>query len=170
MTIVSPKQVFSFYLQNARPAPITDLRAVVDRFVGFEATQEHQAKHRDFYSSLTQEQVWYGGSADESILKVLFEEWVFLQENSWIISRIKKPFDKFIEAGAVSLQVGGTTVKRMVAKTLKHKEDYVFSRLDYLRALAKWVAVGGSTVVPLFNPIAGALVNAASGYFLLLDP
>lgn len=39
-----------------------------------------------------------------------------------------------------------------------------------LRALAKWIAVGGPPVAGLLNPIAGALASGVAEGFLLIDP
>jgi hypothetical protein len=39
-----------------------------------------------------------------------------------------------------------------------------------VRAAAKWIAVGGPTILGVVQPILGAVASATSGYFLLFDP
>lgn len=104
---------------------------------------------------------------------ILNEEFAFLTKHSWLSSRIFAPFRVFIDRGAAALQLGRSSWDSIVRRTLKITEEDVPSPLtkrEHLRSLAKWVAVGGSGVSSLFDPIMGALAGTASGYFLLLDP
>ena len=43
-------------------------------------------------------------------------------------------------------------------------------RVRQVRAVAKWLAVGGASATPFFPPPLGAAVTAAASYFLLVDP
>jgi len=79
----------------------------------FEITQDHKDKFPSFYESLL------GDIENKILAEILFEEWIFLQEKSWIISGIKKPFDYFIKAGAVGIEFGKKTLDFAVKRTLK---------------------------------------------------
>lgn len=107
------------------------------------------------------------------VAEILREEWAFLTTHSWIASRIKRPFSAFIKAGAVAIEGSRDLFDRVAARTLKMSPPLLPAGLssgDRLRAISKWVAVGGSSAASLLVPPFGALTNLVSGYFLLLDP
>ncbi len=134
-------------------------------FTYFEIPKEiYREKYAYFYENLY-EDVEY-----RELVEILFEEWVFLQEFSWIVAKSKKAFEKFKEAGAVVIEFSEKAVDKLVKRTLKKKDDDFISTFDRLRALGKWVAVGGSSVTSFFNPLAGSLIGFGTGIFLLLDP
>src|SRR5438445_5372660 len=84
--------VFNFFLHNARPAQISELSSIVGTYIGFEATPNHRALYEAFYGSLSEQRLLRGRNLDQTITEVLFEEWVFMQQQSWIVSRIRKSF------------------------------------------------------------------------------
>ena len=105
------------------------------------------------------------------ILNILIEEWIFLQERSWIVSRIKKPFSRFIDAGSVCLQFSSRAVDRIINRTLRRGNNELVSKVDRFRAFGKWIAVGGPTIIgPFINPMLSMIGPLAAGYFLLFDP
>lgn len=130
----------------------------------FEITQDQKEKFGSFYESLL------SNTENDILAEILFEEWIFLQERSWIISRIKKPFNYFIKSGTIGIELGRKTLDLAVKRTLKKDDTNIVTNADKLRAFAKWIAVGGQSVLPLVNPIAAVLGSAATGYFLLVDP
>ena len=131
----------------------------------FEIPREvYQKKYWHFYKSLREE------IEDRDLIEILFEEWVFLQEFSWIVAKSKKTFEKFKEAGAVVIEFSEKAVDKIIKRTLKKKDDEFVNTFDKLRALGKWVAVGGASATSLMNPGIGALVGFGAGIFLLLDP
>jgi hypothetical protein len=97
---------------------------------------------------------------------VLFDEWYFLTHESWLVSRLKAPFRAMVRAGELGVEVLNPIVRR----TLKDKAPDVIKTADRLRALGKWMAVGGPSAAAFVNPIAAALVSPVAGGFLLLDP
>jgi len=167
-------QAFKFFQQNAYPAELSNLKALMREhsniIVTFECALEHKKKHREFFESLLEESRFWREYLDEHTLNILFEEWVFLQEYSLIVARIKRTFNRFINAGAVCLQFGRKTFRTLVRRTLKKKDDELITNVDKLRALGKWIAVGGSAVLPFFNPTISAFGSLVGGYFLLFDP
>ncbi len=131
----------------------------------FKIPQEiYRRKYDYFYENL------YREVQNKELVEILFEEWVFLQEFSWIVAKSKKAFEKFKEAGAVVIEFSEKAVDKLIRKTLKKKDDDFVNTFDKLRALSKWIAVGGSSITSFFNPTIGSLINFGSGVFLLLDP
>ena len=57
-------------------------------------------------------------------------------------------------------------VRRTIRKDAHHKN----SLNDRVRAIAKWVAVGGGAAAGIIGPVVGALDAATGGMFLLCDP
>jgi hypothetical protein len=111
---------------------------------------------------------------DEVIRSILEEEWAFLQGQSWLASRIRRPFRKFIDGGAAAVEFGREAFDLLARRTLKIPavEDVppALTPEKRLRAVAKWAAVGvpgvASSIFPVLTPIAPAV----AGYFLLFDP
>ena len=105
------------------------------------------------------------------LANILFEEWIFLSEHSWVVSRIKKVFKDFLNAGAVYLEFGKVATYGIAKHTLKSTDKEFISNIDYLRALGKWIAVGGPPVISLFKSVPLTFLSTAcAGYFLLFDP
>lgn len=110
---------------------------------------------------------------DDLVLRILVDEWLFLTSQSWIASRIRKPFAAFLKAGVVAVEWGGKQIDQIVAKTLKIPPSEMPSALSpgqRVRAAAKWIGVGGSSASALVNPMVAFLIGAATNVFLLLDP
>jgi len=166
--------VFRFFLLSARPSAIQELSSLVkdysNQVIGFEVSEQYARKHKAMYSALRETAYRNEDFFDSNVLDALFEEWVFLNEYSWIVSRIKKSFNKFIDAGAVCVQFGKKSVDTIMRKTLKREQNDPISRLDMLRAFGKWVAVGGIPTVSLIDPLAAVFSNIIAGSFLLFDP
>lgn len=108
-------------------------------------------------------------------MSTLFEEWVFLQENSVILARLRRTFDTFARAGATYLHLGEVAHPFHVAvrRTLHLEATDAIGRSGYARAVAKWIAIGGPSLVGLplgIPPIWIAASSLASGFFLQMDP
>lgn len=130
----------------------------------YEVSRNEREKYSVFYDHLLSE------TRRDIISNILFEEWVFLHEESWVISRIKKPFIYFVKAGGVAIEIGERTLNLAVKKTLKKGDDNLINNADRLRAAAKWVAVSVPPFLSPTNPIIGAISSAVTGVFLLMDP
>ena len=103
------------------------------------------------------------------VSNILYEEWIFLMNHSWIIARTKKGFQKLINAGGVCIEVGEKLINKLVDKTLRdNKEER--KRIEYFRAYAKWIAVSGTPMIALVEPVSGVIASSAAGVFLLFDP
>lgn len=108
-------------------------------------------------------------TGNEWITQILFEEWEFLTTNSWLIAKLRTAFDKIVEAGGTAIYISKQAFEIAVRKSIKKPEGEL-SPNDKLKATAKWVAVGGSVLSDFVAPVSGAILNAASGMFLLCDP
>jgi|GEM_PF-1809328 len=136
-------------------------KRVIQKFK-IQATEEE--KFSGFYESLLRE------TGNKNVTEILFEEWVFLQEKSWVISRIKKPFSYLIRSGAVSIEISRRTLDLAAGGTHKKDDDDIITKAERLTTFAKWVALGEPSVLPPVNPMDRALFGAGAGYFLLFDP
>ncbi len=104
----------------------------------------------------------------------LFQEWVFLQEMSWIGSLTRASFTTMVHAGATSLEFGERMAKKAVRSTRNLGSNDPITKLDVLMTTFKWVATGGIAVTPTLLGVAG-LEAAVAGFvankaFVLIDP
>lgn len=164
-----------FYLQNASMVNIVYLRSLLQKYKKnikiHDFSEEYLSKHEKLKTALPEYLKLYVTSQDNNIVNCLLEEWMFLQENSWIVSRSKKTFIKLKDAGSVCIELGKKTLDDAIKRTLKlDKENQALNIARRLRAFGKWTAVGGASASSLIDPIVGILASAASGFFLLLDP
>jgi len=112
--------------------------------------------------SIPQESEW--------ITQIVFEEWGFLTTQSWLLAKVRKPFDHMIEAGATAIEISKKTMEKAIRTTVKKDPTLDLSFKDKAVAVAKWVAVGGSSASSLIEPVTGAVISFAAGMFLLYDP
>jgi len=160
-----------FFLHNATPSDPEELYSLMGRYSNivslFEPTEQLRGKHIQMYENLREELYLRGELLDKDLLSILFEEWVFMQEYSWVVSRIKKPFNRLISAGAVCTQFSQITVDMLIRRTLRRDSDYYLSNVDRLRAIFKWIGVG------VGSPFLGSInlwLSGIPGLFLLFDP
>ncbi len=108
-----------------------------------------------------------------------FLEWVFLTTQSWVAAASRRTFDAFKRAGAIAIEmpreafdfVVRRTPRVMAAAGQRHiAPPDVLTANQRVRAVAKWVAAGGSPWTFLLGPFIGAFAATASGIFLLFDP
>jgi len=129
---------------------------------------------------------------DRWVTQVMIEEWEFLMTHSWLFAKTRAIYDRIVNAGGKAFYVTkeklehavrvvkdktkavGHTVRDatdpLVARTVKKLPGQEVSPNDRVRALAKWVAVGGGATAGLMVPIGGAALAGVSGLFLLYDP
>ena len=169
------EKLSEYFLFNAYPAEPSEIRMQLKKnaniLSGFEARRQDIERYYEIYNNLREDLSYLEKPFDEYIFKILIEEWIFLQEESWIVSRIKKPFNRFVDAGSVCLQFGGRAADRMINRTLRRSNDELISKADRLRAFGKWIAVGGPSVLGILNnPAIAVAVPFIAGFFLLFDP
>ena len=110
---------------------------------------------------------------DPIVFGTLLDEWTFLTSKSWVASRVRRPFSAFIRAGGVAIEWGGRNFDRVAARVLRIPRQEMprpLTRGQRLRAVTKWIAAGGSSALPLVDPISAVIGSVAIGYFVLFDP
>ncbi|WP_456468016.1 hypothetical protein [Archaeoglobus sp.] len=158
-------EVISYFKDGAKVIDLRYLRERLEKekkLEQFKLMRDHLEKYSTFFEFLLI------NTKNDKIARILLEEWVFLQEKSLAISRIKKPFKEFVKAGAVCIEFGKRTLDYAVSRTVK-KESDLLTTVDRLRAVAKWIAVGGPQILPLVDPLT-KLVGLSTSFFLLFDP
>lgn len=141
-------------LRNVRSAPDFEMR---------------YQKHSEFLENLRIE------VPDPAVYEILAEEWVFMNEYSYIVASIKRGFEKFLRAGASYLIIGkkGMDLALSLAVNGPNKNPIgaPLNAFSIFRAVAKYVAAAGSsigtTVIP--NGV-GIGVAIGSAIFLIMDP
>ena len=106
---------------------------------------------------------------DEDVALLLYQEYEFVTTQSWLFAKVRAGLDRLINAGASALHVSKRQFEMVTRRALK-KPEGPLSPNDRVRAAAKWVAVGGTPVWALIEPISGAIGTAIGGFFLLYDP
>jgi len=104
--------------------------------------------------------------------QILAEEWTFLNTQSWIGSRLLRPFSTFFRHGASFVQVGW---RRIAARTLKLPREITnqpLTGIQHTRAVFKWVAAGGADALILMGipPTPVSALGILANLFVLLDP
>lgn len=172
----APRGRFSEFLSlGAREAEAEEIQATIERnsdiLRGFEVGYAEIGRHEFMYDALGEELSYLGRPMAEYARSVLMEEWVFLQERSWVVSSTRRPFRAFVNAGSTCLEFGARTTDALIRRTLKQPDGQLISRVDRLRAFGKWIAVSGSAVAGAFtNPIVSTTGPLLAGFFLLFDP
>lgn len=104
------------------------------------------------------------------------DEWAFLQSQSTLLSKLRKPIEAFRDAGAVIVEVGRKTGVRLVERVIpKESLPETFTRGVLARAAAKWIVLGGATVgggtlggvvgTAFASPAVGGVLGAKAGGF-----
>ena len=147
------------------------LRDNTSHYSLFDVAPDMREKHESFRKYLTTaEQDEISNVFDQTMVDIIFEEWVFLQERSLIVSRTKRAFDRFIEGGALVVQASDRHFRNLISRTVGEPEEEL-RRLDYLRAFGKWLAASGPPVLLLaVAPVWGAVLTSFTGFALVVDP
>ena len=89
------------------------------------------------------------------------DEWAFLQSQSALLSKLRRPADAFRDAGAFIVEVGRKTGVRLVERVIpKESLPEAFTRSILAKAAAKWILLGGAAVG---GGTLGAVVGTAIG-------
>ena len=135
--------------------------------IPFEIKEEiYKNKYPEFYKSLKDLEE---KKLSKDLFKIVFEEWVFLQEFSWLVAKSKKIFEKFKEAGAVSIEFSKRKFEEIIEKIKDSKTQKILKKL---RKIGKFIAVGISPfIIPeIKNDLIQKIMAAGVGTFALFDP
>jgi hypothetical protein len=181
-------QMYGVGTQHPQPETLYNVMTISGRsrlIQSFSPDRGLREKHAAFGSALGKEQpeippfqLIIGGEespnfpAKEVMEETVFQEWIFLQERSWIVSRSRILFDRMKGAGGVCLELGNRALDKAARKVLSKDEEEALTRADKLRTLGKFVAVGGSAVVAgaTLPPALAITLSLSEGVFALLDP
>lgn len=131
--------------------------------------QRRYKKHSEFLDNLRRE------VRDREVYEILAEEWVFMNEYSHIVARIKRGFEKFLRAGAAYLIIGKKSMEHALSLAINHPNKYPIdaslTAFSIFRASAKYIAAAGSSIgTTVISGGVGIGVAAASALFLIMDP
>jgi hypothetical protein len=114
------------------------------------------------------------GEEDPYLGECILEEWVFLQERSLISSRLRRPFDRMVQAGGVGIEMGKRAFDTAVRKTRRKDQQVEITHVDRVIAVGKWTVIGSSAAIAsnLITPPGGVIfgANIATGLMFLIDP
>ena len=137
----------------------------------FEITGMQRERYSWLFGPLRSRRVWPMRRPHSLVLEIFMQEWVFLREQSWVLSGFKRPFEKFVRAGAVSIEFGKTFTDRIIRRQLNKKPNEILTKIDRLKGLARWIATGVSDVSPLAGMLPSIFANVArDAVFTLFDP
>ncbi|MDQ4143998.1 MAG: hypothetical protein M3198_09695 [Actinomycetota bacterium] len=141
-------------------------------------------KHNEFRQGL--DEVFYDRAIDDPrVSESVLQEWIFLQERSWIVSQTREAFDLMRSAGAEYLEFGRSALDRLgtsaldnlnkvVRKTRGKAEEEAITPIDRLLTLGKWVAAGGGAVaaggIVSLPPALAIMIAISPRFFALIDP
>jgi hypothetical protein len=181
-------QFMDFYVPNLERVDLSELRSrlygsqrirpfdpeVFPAYDDSDLTLAHD--HRPFADRLNRSLREREGEDTEyrALRDSLFQEWVFLQEMSWIGSLTRASFRTMVHAGATSVEFGKRMARKAVRRTRNLGSDDPITKLDALMTTFKWVAAGSIAVTPTLLGVAG-LETAIAGFvanraFVLIDP
>jgi len=138
----------------------------------FRPDRRMQEAHQEFGEDLRST---FQVGQDSRLVECVLQEWIFLQERSWIVAQVRKAFDRMTKAGSVVLEIASRKIlNKVIRKTRGKEEEEAITTLDTLLTLGKWVAAGGGAVAAggiITLPPALAITLAISPrFFALIDP
>lgn len=164
------ESLVSFYLGNASGISIAQLRR---ELLESEAIREYRVERVEnelFFSLKSRIEKEFPNSR---VSQALWEEWIFLQQESWIGARIRRTFQNFMKAGAAIIELSKEVLDKLAGPTLqlpKRKVPRPLTTRQRLQAVTKWIALGGSSASSLLSPKTAAISTFITGAFFLFDP
>ena len=166
--------ILQFFLYNAEQASHEEILHFLDysatRVSTYKIHPEHYEKHLIIRNNLGQYFKFNNKNYQSLLINTLYEEWFFLQEYSFITSRLRKTFNAFIRAGATAVEVSRQKIDKHIREKLNIEEDDHISKKQYMRMFGKWTAVGGTTAWLIFEPVTGGVASGLTNFFLMFDP
>lgn len=132
------------------------------------ASREYRRSYEAIFQSLPAKYRY-----EENLHNIIFEEWFFLKEHSWIVARTKRIYNLFIRSGEAGLEFGSRVFDRAVRRTLRMPLSEIVQKAHRLSAIGKWSAVGGPALANLLGPNLQVIADLSAGFlyfFILFDP
>jgi hypothetical protein len=155
------------FVGNARPPQRSAVRGAIEAF-GIASFEMPEWAAREFAEVV---EGFLRPPLNPTEAQILFEEWYFLAHQSALVSRTRrvvKELAKGVQAGAIELL--GPLVDRAIRATLRKGEEEQISRLERLKAIGKWIVIGGDVAIPFLPPALQATWAALNAPFVIFDP
>lgn len=127
------------------------------------------------YQNERQEQASRYDIEGDPLTDIIFEEYVFTQERSGLVSRLKKTINNLIEAGITVIEVSEEAMDYIAENHIKDNDQ---RKKSIAKAMGKWVAISGAGLAA--GAIGGIPAAVASGggvkiaidaaFLLVFDP
>jgi hypothetical protein len=127
---------------------------------------EHNAVLRNLLQDAT--------TSELAVNRLYADEWAFLQSQSMLISKLRRPLDAFREAGSAVVEFGRDVGWKLVRRVIP--EEHLPSSLTgklMVRATVKWIVLGGAAIgggtlgamvgTSVGGPVGGMLGKKAAG-------
>jgi hypothetical protein len=113
-------------------------------------------------------------TSELAVNRLYADEWAFLQSQSMLISKLRRPLDAFRDAGSAVVEFGRRVGWRMVQRVIpeEHLPPTLTGKL-MVRATVKWIVLGGAAIgggtlgamvgTAVGGPIGGTLGHKAAG-------
>jgi hypothetical protein len=100
-------------------------------------------------------------TSELAVNRIYADEWAFLQSQSMLISKLRRPLDAFREAGSAVVEFGRDVGWKLVQRVIpeQHLPSSLTGKL-IVRATVKWIVVGGAAIG---GGTLGAMVGTAVG-------
>jgi hypothetical protein len=159
----------SYFAPRMRPGLVADAAGLFRRERRIELYSAPEAKVEEAFNRNIER-----STRNDLVSRILIEEWSFLTSQSWIASRIRRPFSVFVKAGAVTVEGGRALYNRVTNVLLETRPQEIPRALTpprKLRRACKWIAIGGANAAWLLGTVHGAIASfAKDSVFLLFDP
>jgi hypothetical protein len=142
-----------------RRASVSDLLGDLDTFSYGQVESQLSAPHNSVLRSLVD-------SADLSLSiaerHLYADEWAFLQSQSVLLSKLRRPLDAFRDAGSFIIELGRRTGRNLIYQVIpKENVPTVLTPGFIAKATAKWIVVAGASAGS--GTLAGIAASAIGG-------
>jgi len=168
-------EFFTNYLNFNQMEEYGKLETIVDEFETFSGVQEEKTyvEHIDYDGVHTHFQNQYPESSNGNVADILYDEFVFLFERSWIASRVQKSQNKVTDVPGLRKFIFDRDELDMVANQLPEEHQNKIRTLKGGRKW-KWIATGIHIGGGTFDGELGSAIFAAglvqNSLGLIFDP
>lgn len=110
----------------------------------FKLTSSNRRKHNFFYNNVSE-------LVNDPLRDIIFEEWVFIQEMSWLVSDKEKIFKIFKKSGGISIEFSKIALDIITRKTLGKKSYEALTVINKLNVIGFYIGSGCLAVSLIIN-------------------